>query len=138
MSTIIECDVHFQRHDRGIRKGLHLGKTEACSPRVCVPRVSRWMALALRLDSMLLARTVVSNAELAKLGHVSRARISQIMNLLNLAPAIQEELLFLERPVRGRDTIHLWQLQPLAALHDWGKQLRRWRALRVRPELAGQ
>jgi hypothetical protein len=81
---------------------------------------------------MLRAGTVRSYAELAELGHVSRARMSQIMNLLNLAPAIQEELLFLERPQRGGDPIHLWQLQPLAALHNWGKQRTRWRALRSR------
>ena len=32
-------------------------------------------------------------ADLARLGYVSRARITQIMNLLNLAPDIQEHLL---------------------------------------------
>ena len=38
---------------------------------------------------------VTDQAELARLGHVSRARMTQIMNLLHLAPDIQEELLFL-------------------------------------------
>ena len=33
-------------------------------------------------------------AELARLGHVSAARISQIMILLHLSPAIQEYVLF--------------------------------------------
>jgi hypothetical protein len=33
-------------------------------------------------------------ADLARLGQVSRARITQIMNLLNLAPDIQEPILF--------------------------------------------
>ena len=70
-----------------------------------------------------------SHAELADLGHVSRARISQIMNLLNLAPDIQEELLFLPRTERGRDPIHLRQLQPIAAIPDWKKQRLHWRLL---------
>ena len=34
-------------------------------------------------------------AELARLGRVSRARITQIMDLLMLAPEIQEEVLHL-------------------------------------------
>jgi hypothetical protein len=39
--------------------------------------------------------TVKDYAELARLGHVSRARVTQIVNLLNLAPEIQEYLLWL-------------------------------------------
>ncbi len=38
---------------------------------------------------------VTDYAELARLGHVTRARVTQIMNLLHLAPDIQETLLFL-------------------------------------------
>src|SRR3712207_3152134 len=33
--------------------------------------------------------------KVARLGHVTRARVTQIMNLLNLAPDIQEAILFL-------------------------------------------
>ena len=40
-------------------------------------------------------------AELARPGRVSRARMTQIMNLLMLAPDIQEEILFLPRIERG-------------------------------------
>jgi hypothetical protein len=36
-------------------------------------------------------------ADLARLGHVSRARITQIMNLRLLAPDLQEDLLFMPR-----------------------------------------
>jgi WD40 repeat protein len=57
------------------------------------------------------------------------ARISQIMNLLGLAPDLQEALLFLPRVTRGRDPLHLRQLQPIAATLDWQHQRRRWRAL---------
>jgi hypothetical protein len=66
---------------------------------------------------------------LARLWHVSCARISQILNLLQLAPDIQEELLFLARQVRGRDPIQLARLQPIAAHFDWSKQRRLWREL---------
>jgi hypothetical protein len=61
------------------------------------------------------------------------------MNLLVLAPDIQETLLFLPRTVHGRDPIHLRQLQPLAAVLDWGEQRNRWRKLQAigGPDLPG-
>ena len=51
------------------------------------------------------------------------------MNLLLLAPDLHEALLFLPRTERGRDPIHLRQLQPLAQIADWGEQRKRWQAL---------
>jgi hypothetical protein len=56
---------------------------------VRVPRISRLMALAIHLDQLLRAGKVKDLAEVARLGHVTRARLTQIMNLLNLAPEIQ-------------------------------------------------
>jgi hypothetical protein len=47
-----------------------------------VPRIARLMALALRFEQLLQAGEISNYAELARLGHVSRARISQIMQLL--------------------------------------------------------
>ena len=55
-------------------------------PRGRVPRVSRLLALAFRLDELVRAGVVADYATLAELAHVSRARISQILNLLILAP----------------------------------------------------
>lgn len=69
---------------------------------------------------------VASYAELARLGHVTHARISQIMNLLSLAPDIQESLLFPPRTQRGRDPIILRDLQPIAAQWDWREQRHLW------------
>jgi hypothetical protein len=59
------------------------------------------MALALRFEGLIRTGQILNYAELARLGHVSRARISQITCLLLLAPDIQEELLFLP-PIDGR------------------------------------
>ena len=91
-----------------------------------LPRVSRLMALALRLDHLVRTGVVADYATLARLGHVSRARVSQVMNLLLLAPDIQEALLFLPPTQRGHDPLHLRQLQRLAALLDWRQQRRLW------------
>jgi hypothetical protein len=84
------------------------------------------MALAWRFEELLRAGTIRNHAELARLGHVSRARISQIMNLRLLAPDVQEQILFLPPSPRGRDPIHVRLLQPIASLLDWQMQRRRW------------
>jgi hypothetical protein len=87
------------------------------------------MALAMRLEGLIRSGNVSGYAELARLGHVTRARLSQIMSLLSLAPAIQEEILFLPRTLKGRDPIQLRHLLPIAAIPDWRKQRSRWRSL---------
>ena len=94
-----------------------------------VPRVARLLALAIKLDQLVRQGLVRDYAALARLGHVSRARITQIMNLLLLAPDIQEELLFLPETRRGRDPIQLRQLQAIALVPDWKAQRPRWRRL---------
>jgi len=58
-----------------------------------IPRVTRLMALAIKFQDMVDRGEVRDYADLARLGHVTRARMSQIMNLLLLAPDIQEQLL---------------------------------------------
>ena len=58
-------------------------------------------------------------AELARLGHVTRARMTQIMNLLNLAPEIQEEFLFLPRVEQGGDPVTERELRDVVGVEDW-------------------
>jgi hypothetical protein len=121
----IECEVHFQARGRG-RKELEVGASPSTTAPGRVPRVSRLLALAHRLDRLLRAGVVKDYAEAARLGHVTRARISQVMSLLYLAPDIQETILFLPRIERGRDPVILHDLLPIAAAPDWRKQRRLW------------
>jgi hypothetical protein len=51
-----------------------------------LPRITRLLALAVRLEGLLREGTIASYAQLALLGGVSRARITQILNLRNLGP----------------------------------------------------
>jgi hypothetical protein len=81
-------------------------------------RITRLMALAIKLDS----QAAASNAEVARLGHVSRSRLSQILNLRLLAPDIQERLLFLEPVARGREPIHERALRQVTRYVDWAEQ----------------
>ncbi|MCX5658424.1 MAG: hypothetical protein NTW19_01725 [Planctomycetota bacterium] len=48
------------------------------------------------------------------------------MNLLNLAPDIQEAILFLPPTVAGRDPIQEWQVRPVASLPCWQAQRKSW------------
>ena len=119
----VEADIHFERRGRGSRRVLESGTDPAAArPVGRLARVTRLMALAIRFDKLIQAGEVTDYAELACLGHVTRARVTQIMNLLMLAPDIQEEILFLSRVNGGRDPIHLRQLQPIALVPDWRKQ----------------
>jgi hypothetical protein len=94
-----------------------------------VPRVSRWLALAHRLDGLLRAGVLANQMEVARLGHVTHARVSQMLSLLYLAPDIQEQILFLPRTVRGRDAVILRDVLPIALTLDWRKQRRLWSEL---------
>jgi hypothetical protein len=53
--------------------------------------------------------------------------MTQIMNLLHLAPDIQEALLHLPAVERGHDPVTERDLRPLAALHSWAQQRSVWK-----------
>lgn len=90
-----------------------------------VQRISKLMALAIWFEDLLSQGVVKDQSELAILVHVSQPRMSQIMNLLLLAPDIQEELLFLPK-VTGKDVVTEKMLRPVVAEVDWGIQRRSW------------
>ena len=121
------CDVHFSNGRHG-KKRLRPGrrKKSAPAPTGSIPRVSRLMALAIRYRQLIAEGAVADYANLAALGHVTRARMTQIMGLLNLAPDIQEALLFLPRTLSGRDPITERKLRPVTAELGWCEQRRMW------------
>jgi len=129
MTMMIEVPVTFQPLGRCGRRGVAPPEEKPSLPPGRVPRVARLMALAMRLEELVRTGQVRNYTELAALGHVTRARISQILNLIHLAPDIQEALLFLPPTLQGRDAIILAELMPIAAAFDWRKQRRLWRQL---------
>jgi hypothetical protein len=92
---------------------------------VAVPRIARLMALAIRFEGLVREERVQDYAELARLGQVTRARMTQIMKLLDLAPDIQEQLLFLP-PVKG---LNERNLRPVVTQIDWRRQRRLFQKL---------
>ncbi len=128
----VEYKVYFEI-GRKSRKKLEVGdapsEPQASVEPGRVPRVARLMALAIRLERLLTEGVARDYADLARLGGVTRARLSQIMNLTLLAPDIQESLLFLPRILSGRDPISEPLLRGIAAVPDWQKQRRMWKGL---------
>jgi hypothetical protein len=57
--------------------------------------------------------------------------MTQILNLLHLAPDIQETLLHLPRVTEGKDPITERDLRPIAAEVDWGRQRGMWGGRRL-------
>ena len=128
-SVVIRGTLSLPRRRRGQESDAgEPSPNPAASARI--PRIARLMALARHVDELVRSGTVASYAAAARLGRVSRARLSQIIGLLNLAPDLQEQLLFLEHPARGRPTPVLRRVLTVAAALDWDEQRRRWRRLR--------
>jgi hypothetical protein len=95
-----------------------------------IPRVAKLLALAIRFEKLVKRGDIQDYADLARLGYVTRARITQIMNLLNLAPDIQEDILFLPNTMKGRDPILEKDMRPVAAVPHWSRQRKMWAQMR--------
>ncbi len=110
------------------RVGKHIAMVEGPPPTAPerpkgrLPRITRYMALAIYYEDLIRQGHVHDYAEIATLGHVTRARVTQIMNLRLLAIDIQEQILGLPCIHKGRDPISLVQLQTVALERDWKYQ----------------
>ena len=94
-----------------------------------LPRIARLMALAVKFDNLIRSGVIEDYADLARLGGVSRARVSQIMGLLNLAPDLQERILLLDRVSGAPDPITERALRKICGLLCWTEQRRFWNEL---------
>ncbi len=83
-----------------------------------VPRVARLLALAHRWNDLIGSGDVCDRAELSRLVGVTRARVSQVMRLLDLAPDIQEAVL--DGDVDGHESEKA--LRAVADKHLWTNQ----------------
>lgn len=109
-----------------VEAGTHL---EPPAP-MRLPRITKMMALAIRLDHLIKSGQVIDQAELARVGHVSRARLTQIMDLNQLAPDIQEEVLHLLLQSSARNRMRERELREIAAEMDWRRQREMWKGIK--------
>lgn len=131
MNKSVSVDFQFsvEQRGRGAKKRIveGTGTSGASKPLLeRIPRISRYMALAIHFEDLIRRGIVTDYADLARLGHVTRARITQIMNLRLLAPEIQEELLLSEKNGDDRMPIQLKSLQVLATICSWKTQRKLW------------
>ena len=103
---------------RAVKNKVCRPSPETAVAECAIPRIARLMALAIRLDGLVREGTMRDYAEIARLGRVTRARMTQIMKLLHLAPDIQEQILFLP-DVRG---INERNLRHIVNRIDWQEQ----------------
>jgi hypothetical protein len=131
MSDEIQVGATFHKK----RVGKHIAMVEGPPPTAPerakgrLPRITRYMALAIYYEDLIRQGHVYDYAEIATLGHVTRARVTQIMNLRLLAPSIQEQLLSLSRIISGRVEWSLRDFQTIALEQDWRKQQERWSSI---------
>ena len=91
-----------------------------------VPRVARTLALAHRIDGMIRSGEFRHLADAARAIGVTRARMTQIVNLRLLAPEIQEAILTSSPALVGRERITERALRQVVAVCLWTDQRRLW------------
>jgi hypothetical protein len=97
-------------------------------PRGRIPRVARLLALVYHFQELLDTHVVETQAEIADLAKLTPARVTQIMNLLCLAPDIQEEIFFLPPVPERRPGVTERHLRQVLKTVVWSEQRERWAA----------
>lgn len=92
------------------------------------PRVQTLLKTAKKLQNILDTQQGVCRRKLADELDVSKARITQILNLLNFAPEIQDYILSMP-PVDGRAPISERALRPLTLITNHKKQIKAFKKL---------
>lgn len=119
----MEFEVHFRPGRQGRREMADGPAPEPAAGREGLPRVTRLLALAHRWNDLLERGEILNQAEIARLMGITEARVSQIMNLAYLAPAIQERVLMPDsRPALGilREER---RLRTLGTAPTWAQQI---------------
>ncbi len=88
------------------------------------------MALAIQFQDMIQRGEARDYADLARLGCLTRERMSQIMELVWLAPDIQQEILHIAPHVGGRYPISECGVRHIASLLAWDDQRAEWNKLK--------
>ena len=91
-----------------------------------LPRITQVLALAMQFREMLRCGDARDCADLARLGGLTRERISQIMKLLWLAPEIQMHILHLPPTPGGRFPVSEVALRKIANQLAWRDQYVEW------------
>lgn len=119
-----------RRGERELREGPRPVEPERVVPRIPA-RVARLVALGQRIDRLVRSGEFADYAAVATVGGLTRARVSQFVDLTLLAPDIQEELLLMEWVPKGREPIGEQHLRAIVRELDWGRQRHMFNKLRA-------
>jgi hypothetical protein len=121
-----EVKVQLQPTVRQINRAPKKLPPENQPKRGRLPRITQVLAMALQFQEIIDRGDIRTHADLARLGCVSRERISQMMVLTWLAPDIQEAILRLPQMPGGRFPIAEGTLRNTARMPLWEDQRARW------------
>jgi hypothetical protein len=93
------------------------------------PRIVQVVALAIHFQDMMDRGEIRNHADLARLGCISRERVSQVMMLAWLAPDIQQQVLGLPKTPGGRFAVSETALRTIARVASWAEQRTKWEEL---------
>ncbi len=122
-TRIFSGKLHRLRRGNGYKFSKRVPAQEGPARRPA--RVAQMLALAHRLQNAIALGEYKDRAEAARQLGLTRARITQLMDLLLLAPNIQEEVLGLER-IDGVEPLSERKLRPIAKTLSWAEQRTAW------------
>ena len=134
--TRLRCAIYTRKStEEGLEQDFNTldAQREAAEAFIQSQRREGWIVLTeryddggfIRLDGLIREQTLPNYSAVARRGRVTRARISQIMKLLHLAPDLQEQMLFLSPNSRLTER----HLRPIVRQIDWHEQRRLFREL---------
>ena len=109
-----------------------LGQSETPTLPGRLPRITKMMALAIRLYDLLATGQVKDQAEIARTAGITRARVTQILNLTQLAPDIQQAILDLQPTTDSAPCFRQHEIRQIAFHPNWKKQRASWKRLAKR------
>jgi hypothetical protein len=123
-SNSLEVKVRLQPTVRQINRmpKVHAPDLPLATKRGRPPRIAQLMALAIEFQAMIDRGEVRRYSDLARLGCVSRERISQLMMLNGLAPDIQESILRQPNTQPGWLPLSEGVLRKAGQLPSWEEQ----------------
>ncbi|HEY1759649.1 MAG TPA: hypothetical protein VGG72_30020 [Bryobacteraceae bacterium] len=126
-------EIQFRLHARVAGAGA---RTEAPpSGSGSLPRVAQVLALAIHFQDMIQRREARDYADLARLGCLTRERMSQVMELVWLAPDIQQKILEFRTTSGARFPISEVAVRKIASALSWKDQREAWKELQARHHL---
>jgi predicted regulator of amino acid metabolism with ACT domain len=111
------------------RQRVSAPKPKKSSAPAKLPHITKLMALAIRLEHLLASGQVKDQAEIARTAGITRARVTQIINLTQLAPDIQEAILNLEPTTDHVPRFREREVRTIAIVPNWEKQRMLWKRL---------